>query len=600
MKKKTHYTTEDIRKILRLTDRGADIWHPAEAGDITFDGVYHVTLHDLRAALQAIIDQNLTADDVITWWDLLNDTLYDGLGPKDVLNEEKGYRYQDEVPWYDFPDNESGVLFRLWHDLIGSLVSDCYEIEDNPPVGQMESLHDAAAYIDCYLNNQHQPKEKWQYPDFMMEYFIDCFDDDNTLAEAADAEKKRFAAWVDLLADKENPRALHARCYGQYTGNAVYAQDFTAARDDAEKLFALTRNPQYANTLGYIHYYGRCTGGEPEYDKALTCFTFGAANGLYESIYKLADMYKNGYGVIKSPETAYRLVDMLYRETCTEYEKGNHDGKFADVALRLGSMILHGVGAPQNIRNGIAVLLQAEYAIKRRIAEGEHYGDNVVAANIARALGEAKEICPPGKNTGKNEDAYFWAIDRLMGDGYRLGFRARKLENGAYSVSFHRLPKRGEAEPKKTFFVIPRIYYCDFTDTIRGHVNPVGGEMPAFGTADDFNIVYESGQAKTIFYYDSKPVFTLKGNSFDWRFPKPKAKSGKTVRLVGITFTPGGRQYDYRCDDEDVKAGDTVIVMGYDGEQSVTVQNVRLVPVEDLVLPLEKYKTARKNHEQQS
>ena len=63
---------------------------------------------------------------------------------------------------------------------------------------------------------------------------------------------------------------------------------------------------------------------------------------------------------------------------------------------------------------------------------------------------------------------------------------------------------------------------------------------------------------------------------------------------MGVTFTPGGKQYDYLCDDEDINVGDTVMVNGYHGETEVTVENVRSVPVEDLVLPLEKYKKAAK------
>ena len=161
-------------------------------------------------------------------------------------------------------------------------------------------------------------------------------------------------------------------------------------------------------------------------------------------------------------------------------------------------------------------------------------------------------------------------------------------------MTFHRVPGRREHKPKKSFFVIPSIYYCDFTDTIKGRLTPVDGEMPAFGIADDFEIGYERGEMKTIFFFDGKPVFRVKGDTFDWRFPKPKKRSGKVVKLVGITFTPGGRQYDYLCDISDINVGDTVIVNGYNGETKVTVQNISIVAVEDLILPLEKYKKITK------
>ena len=135
------------------------------------------------------------------------------------------------------------------------------------------------------------------------------------------------------------------------------------------------------------------------------------------------------------------------------------------------------------------------------MTEHDYYGDNVVAAGIAKSLAEAKEMYPPAKNTGKHADAAYWVIDKLMGDGYQIGWRARKLKSGDWSVTFHRVPGRREHKPKKSFFVIPSIYYCDFTDTIKGRLTPVGGEMPAFGIADDFEIGYERGEMKTIFFF---------------------------------------------------------------------------------------------------
>jgi TPR repeat protein len=68
------------------------------------------------------------------------------------------------------------------------------------------------------------------------------------------------------------------------------------------RLFELTDNPQYANTLGYIYYYGRCNNGVPEYDQAFYYFSYAAANGLYEGMYKLADLFWHGYGCKKAPK----------------------------------------------------------------------------------------------------------------------------------------------------------------------------------------------------------------------------------------------------------------------------------------------------------
>ncbi|MEE0954202.1 MAG: hypothetical protein U0L49_00130 [Eubacterium sp.] len=582
---KTHYTREELRKIVRLEDLGTDIWEPAEYDQVTCDGIYNITLEDLRTAINKIVEKKLPLNDVMNWCMCLDSNLSAWIGPLEVT----GFEYEDEIPWYEFPEDELGAIAAVWN-LLFNLDFEIDMMENQGTGDQIDCIRKAQEYISCFIGNQGLPKEKWVYPEYMKEDFISAFDSDEALAAATKEEQKRFVLWVDELALKNNERALHARCYGKYTGNAVYKQDFIAARDDAERLFELTRNPQYANTLGYIYYYGRCTHGEPEYDKALTFFTYGAANGLNESIYKLSDMYKNGYGVVESPETAYRLVSMLYDELSARFEKQQGENQFADVALRIGSMRLHGTGTQQNVRGGIGVLLAAEYAIQKRMKEHDFYGDNVVAANIRRCLAEAKELLPPKKNTGRYKDESFWSVKRLLKDDYKIRWKARQLKNGDWSVTFRRIAKRNEAEPRKLFFVISNLYFCTFTDTVKGHVKPLAGEMPAEGKADFLDTVYENDEPVTVFYYDDKPVLKLKGNDFDWRIPKPKKASGRTVRLVGITFTPGGRQYDYLCDIEDIKIGDRVIVNGYEGETEVIVQNISEVPEEELALPQEKYK----------
>lgn len=62
--------------------------------------------------------------------------------------------------------------------------------------------------------------------------------------------------------------------------------------------------------LGYIWYYGRT--GKSDYDKAFYWFSRAAENGDIQSEYKLADMYKNGYGVDKDYEKYKEIIESLY------------------------------------------------------------------------------------------------------------------------------------------------------------------------------------------------------------------------------------------------------------------------------------------------
>ncbi len=64
--------------------------------------------------------------------------------------------------------------------------------------------------------------------------------------------------------------------------------------------------------LGYIWYYGRT--GEKDYDKAFHYYTKAMNNGRLQSKVKVADMYKNGYGVEKDMDKYIQLIEEAYEE----------------------------------------------------------------------------------------------------------------------------------------------------------------------------------------------------------------------------------------------------------------------------------------------
>ena len=586
--KKKQYSVEDLRKIVRLEDLGSDIWHPAKKGQIKFEGIYTMTLDDLETALKTILEKNLPVPDVENWYLCLFSKLVKGLGPKDIVN----FAYESPTSLYE-SDHERDALAEVW-GLIADFDGDFEEFHRAGKCILMAHVDWAVEDISFFRKNRDLPKEQKDYPDDVKGCFIrDNFEYLDSLTEE---ELKRFVTWVDDLAAKDDMDALGIRCYGKYTGNEAYQQDFPGARDDAEKFFAQLQDSEFANILGNLYYYGRCTDGKPDYDKALTYFTFGAANGIVESIYKLADMYRNGYGVIKSPETALRLITKLYKELVDEDQESRYTlNKLADVALRLGSMLLHGEGTEQDIPDGVSKLLIAQYAIKKRLRERYHhqekdvYEDNVVAANIWNCLEKAREMLPPEENTGKVRDDGFQAVRGLLEEDYSIAWEAEPLKRGDWAITFKRI-KENEYEPKKRFFTVPETYFCMYTDEIKGRVTPVSKKMPLKGTASRLDI--DKKENITVFSFEGKPVLKLKGTVFDWRIPKPEKQSGYHYRLAGVTFLPGGRQYDYLCrKDEDIRPGDKVIVKDdHEEEKEAVVQNVITVAEEDLGLFMESVK----------
>ena len=179
-------------------------------------------------------------------------------------------------------------------------------------------------------------------------------------------------------------------CYG---GNSLYPCDWNTSRDCMIRLFEKKDDPQYANTLGYIYYYGRCNGGVPEYDKAFHYFGIAAANGLYEGMYKLADMYRHGYGCSKSMRTARNLYGMVYEDSLKHFLKGKN-ASFADAALRMGNVYAKGIDEEPDPTVAWYYYVQADYAAKIRAKDSDFFGNTTVVINIQKALEEMQEQLP--------------------------------------------------------------------------------------------------------------------------------------------------------------------------------------------------------------
>ncbi len=67
-----------------------------------------------------------------------------------------------------------------------------------------------------------------------------------------------------------------------------------------------------AEGLGYIWYYGRT--GVKDYDKAFKYYTKAMENGQLRSMIKVADMYKNGYGVEKNYSKYCEMIEQAYKK----------------------------------------------------------------------------------------------------------------------------------------------------------------------------------------------------------------------------------------------------------------------------------------------
>ena len=233
----------------------------------------------------------------------------------------------------------------------------------------------------------------WQWSDELREKFLlPLLDADGD--DVPDRHAHIVRGIIDADFARGDTMAMRIRAYCQYGGNKLYECDWTACRDTLLKLVENesvdgSDRCMYANTLGYIYYYDRCNNGEPEYDKACKYFSMGMHGLIYESAYKLADMYLWGKGVAKNEHAAFQLISWVYDHTYERFLLGE-DTKFADAALRMGNAFRYGKGVSQSWFNALHYYTIADFAIRRRVNGEKQFGDSKVFGAIQKALAETR------------------------------------------------------------------------------------------------------------------------------------------------------------------------------------------------------------------
>ncbi len=165
-------------------------------------------------------------------------------------------------------------------------------------------------------------------------------------AENGDAD-----AWNDLGAQ-------------YYDGARGFPQDFGKALHYYE-LAAENGSRQAQENLGYCYYYGRSV--PVDYEKAFHYFLLGALDGHIISLYKIGDMYRNGYYVKKNGREAFIIYDHCVDIMSDEAAKFCGGPLF----LRLGDCWLNGIGTEKNAKNALVCYHRAETYLYDMVANGE-------------------------------------------------------------------------------------------------------------------------------------------------------------------------------------------------------------------------------------
>jgi len=165
------------------------------------------------------------------------------------------------------------------------------------------------------------------------------------------------------------------RGFEQSFEKAVYYYNMAAQRG----------NRQAQENLGYCYYYGRDM--DVDYEKAFQYFALGAFDGHLISLYKIGDMYLNGYYVEKNETEAFIIYSRCLSTMTDEAAKS----VAGPVHPRLGNMYLQGIGTDKDAERALAHYNAAEYFLFKMVKDGDYMYKKSLAAAI-EGQGKARKL----------------------------------------------------------------------------------------------------------------------------------------------------------------------------------------------------------------
>lgn len=262
---------------------------------------YAITPTDLLQALQNHCDARSTAGSFVTGWLLPVRTLL-----REALRIDRFFApgCEDEE-FYPLPVDDAGAFRLVWNTLCET--ADGY-FDVNTDAEEVFRLKDMIHMLEAPALEAGKPVPERSFSDIARRAFVKHRDNNELLSRSSKECVALFRTYTEQLCEENDPLGYTVKGYACYGGNAAFPENWDTARACMQKLLELDPGNAFpANTLGYIYYYGRCTGGIPQYEEAFRYFSIGAFAQIFESKYKAADMLLNGYGVPKNYEAARRL-----------------------------------------------------------------------------------------------------------------------------------------------------------------------------------------------------------------------------------------------------------------------------------------------------
>lgn len=556
---------------------------PEDELHVTFEEPYQFTVEDLAEAVANIRRKNPTVGEFGENWFYPIESLADSFGLEKAAGLT-GEQADDRTGVRGLLASDEEVFADTWF----KMAAVWEEGDDAAYVADAEPFLDLEARITDYLVLREVPVLDREFPPDVMEEYIGRFLSDVYRKGANDKELAVAVKFTDMLVRDDCVTALRLKGYSCYGGNELYGCDWKESEKCLSRLLDLTGDPEYANTLGYLAYYGR-TDGTPDYDKAFKLYSLASACGYYEATYKLGDMFRAGRGCRKSETAAKLLYGRVYTDCLEGLERSGETVNLADAALRMCLVYKDGIDTFPDAEAAYRFALEAVKYARLRAAEDDFFGNTKVLLNALRAKSEIRDRLPRdffGEYAGMESPD---PIGRLLSGRHRAELRITPLGMRRYRIRAERIAGTPLGEPDRFLLTVPELDYCELvsgTELIAVEVE----EMPRGGKKTVDSVRYDRLTRQVSFFCLGKEVLSFRCGGFRFYGNGPAAeRRGDPVPIATVMPENGGEPYDCLCGGLKLKAGDRVTVTSPDGEKEARVTGLFLAYEEEIGLPEDRF-----------
>lgn len=524
----------------------------------------YVDLDDAMRALFNMRDCALDAATFVRWADpyAKKRQLRDALVFVSDEEHKRASERNGEMP----PQSEADMLFLLracYHDIIYAVTTG--EIAE----GDTSFIDYDRILTDC--QNFRSGKADRVKPYLWSRAARTAYVMNLTDAQLSQMDKlhhEEYRRILEELCMEGHAGAMERKAYSCYGGSPAYECDWVAARDlllalmDREDI-SDEKKRFFANTLGYLFYYGRCNDGVPEYDLAFRYYCIGFFGMVRESAYKLADMYMNGKGVPENHLAAYNLLTWAFSRNLEDFTAGNPETKFADAALRMSNAYRDGLHVGKDRFRAYELITQAACALRERARSGAHYGDAIVAANIDYELAELRMEFPDAAPTKFLKARQPNHLMQAFQDGYVVDMTIERTKKGI-ALTARRIPKAGEERAHFVLVTHPCHGYCKLHASIEEEGRDIRYLQLREGArfhADELRPCGKKDGAPCYeFLHEGRVVARVACKSYRFRVDWKGAWNARRHTFARVEFTRGGKTYDYLCEGIPATKGCLVVV----------------------------------------